>query len=315
MTQPVVVYTNCTPDMFRDRIEPLREPAVLRGLGLGRCVADWNTPEKFADKLQPRSVRAHVTREDNMSFLAKNFQYCDMDIVDLVRRAAKDSPSESSGCAGELYYLRSVTTDARTVQVSRLDADFPELAADFVQPDLFEPARFFSSVLRISSGGVRVWTHYDVMDNVYCQIVGHKTAVLWPPWEADRLYLEGDKSRVLDIEKPGAEFPRFKEATSCTAELEPGDVLFIPAFWFHNMKARDFGIAVNVFWKELPEKFYDPKDYYGNKDLLPGAQALRMLDNVIKQLDQLPPVYRDFYTRRLTAKLDRKGLLPGLSSS
>jgi hypothetical protein len=25
------------------------------------------------------------------------------------------------------------------------------------------------------------------------------------------------------------------------------------------LQAKDFGIAVNVFWKELPDKFYDPK--------------------------------------------------------
>jgi hypothetical protein len=37
-----------------------------------------------------------------------------------------------------------------------------------------------------------------------------------------------------------------------------------------------------------------------------------MLDNVVKQLEQLPPVYRDFYTRRLTAKLEKKGYLPDL---
>jgi hypothetical protein len=52
------------------------------------------------------------------------------------------------------------------------------------------------------------------------------------------------------------------------------------------------------------------QDFYGNKDLLPGAKALRMLDNVVKQLDLLPPVYKDFYTRMLTAKLEKKGLLP-----
>jgi hypothetical protein len=46
----------------------------------------------------------------------------------------------------------------------------------------------------------------------------------------------GDKSRVVDIERPGPEFPLFTAATRYTAELEPGDVLFIPAFWFHNMK-------------------------------------------------------------------------------
>jgi hypothetical protein len=128
-----------------------------------------------------------------MSFTAKNFQYCDMDILELVDRAAAAAAQAVPAAEqSELYYLRSVTTDARTVNVARLDTDFPELAADFVVPDLFDSDRFFSSVLRISSGGVRVWTHYDVMDNVYCQIVGHKTAVLWPPHEASRLYLEGE---------------------------------------------------------------------------------------------------------------------------
>ena len=35
------------------------------------------------------------------------------------------------------------------------------------------------------------------------------------------------------------------------------------------------------------------QDFYGNKELLPGSKALAMLDNVVKQLNLLPPVYRD----------------------
>lgn len=161
-------------------------------------------------------------------------------------------------------------------------------------------------MLRVSSAGVRVWTHYDVTDNVYCQVVGHKTAVLWHPCQADNLYLQGDKSEVLDIDNPGEMFPLFPVKNRWEAKLEPGDVLFIPALWFHNMKAEDFGIAVNVFWKELDKKFYHPKDYYGNKELVPGAKSLAMLDNVVKQLDLLPPTYRDFYARRAVQKLQSK---------
>ena len=41
--------------------------------------------------------------------------------------------------------------------------------------------------------------------------------------------------------------------------------MFIPSMWFHNMTAKDFGIAVNLFWKNLADKLYDPKDPYGNK--------------------------------------------------
>ena len=86
--------------------------------------------------------------------------------------------------------------DQRNLQVSNIETDFPEVGHDFKVPDVFEPAsRLFSSVLRISSGGVRVWTHYDVMDNVYCQILGHKTAVLWHPNQANNLYLQGKRQK------------------------------------------------------------------------------------------------------------------------
>ena len=41
--------------------------------------------------------------------------------------------------------------------------------------------RLFSSALRVSSAGVQLWTHYDVMDNVLCNVVGRKRILLWPP--------------------------------------------------------------------------------------------------------------------------------------
>lgn len=43
-----------------------------------------------------------------------------------------------------------------------LRKQFPELAEDFCIPQFFEPEQFFSSVFRISSPGLQLWTHYDV---------------------------------------------------------------------------------------------------------------------------------------------------------
>lgn len=37
-------------------------------------------------------------------------------------------------------------------------------------PPLFDESALFSSVLRVSSPGLRLWTHYDVMDNVLMQV-------------------------------------------------------------------------------------------------------------------------------------------------
>ena len=122
--------------------------------------------------------------------------------------------------------------------------------------------------------------------------------------------LDGDKSRVVDID--AAEnvdtFPKFCSAEKHTADLRPGDVLFIPAMWFHNMTAEDFGVAVNVFWRNLDASVYEKKDAYGNRDLVPAAKAIRMLDNCTRQLDSLPEELRDFYGRMLISRIERRCL-------
>lgn len=51
--------------------------------------------------------------------------------------------------------------------------------------------------------------------------------------------VSGDKSRVLDIDSPGDEFPLFPVSDRWEAKLVPGDILFIPALWFHNMKVGE----------------------------------------------------------------------------
>ncbi len=39
------------------------------------------------------------------------------------------------------------------------------------------------SVTMVTVGGLRLWTHFDVMDNLLCQVRGTKRVRLWPPSE------------------------------------------------------------------------------------------------------------------------------------
>ena len=43
-----------------------------------------------------------------------------------------------------------------------MGVQFPELMEDLSLPVFFDEDKFFSSVLRVGSPGVRLWTHYDV---------------------------------------------------------------------------------------------------------------------------------------------------------
>lgn len=159
----------------------------------------------------------------------------------------------------------------------------------------------------MGSAGVQLWTHYDVMDNILVQVVGRKRVVLFPPSDAPYLYLTGDKSRVMDIDAPDPDaFPKFSQATRWEAELEAGEVLYIPALWFHNVTALEFGVAVNVFWRHLGAEFYDSKDTYGNKDPPQVQRSLQMVERAAKVLSELPQEHRQFYGHRLVEHLKEK---------
>ena len=67
-----------------------------------------------------------------------------------------------------------------------------------------------------------------------------------------------------------------------------------------------FGVAVNVFWRHLDQCYYDNKDTYGNKDLVPATRAMQIVDRAIKALQELPEEYRDFYARRVVSKVKDK---------
>jgi len=97
--------------------------------------------------------------------------------------------------------------------------------------------------LNMWSGTDNVTTplHYDVTHNFYVQVKGRKRFVLFPPSDWRKLYLyprihpSTRMSQVassfpnVDLEK----FPKFKDASPYEVVLEAGDVLFIPAYWFH----------------------------------------------------------------------------------
>ena len=114
---------------------------------------------------------------DKMDFKSKNFKYDTIKMDELIEKVFEKNPSiHQEKSDDQAYYLRWVGDDPRGQTKADFSKDFPNLSADFDFPNntFFPEEKFFSSVLRISSPGIRVWTHYDVMDNVYVQIIGIK---------------------------------------------------------------------------------------------------------------------------------------------
>ncbi|XP_007494640.1 tRNA wybutosine-synthesizing protein 5 isoform X3 [Monodelphis domestica] len=277
---PVLHLEGVTRDEFLQRIYPQRKPVVLKGIDLGTCTTKW-TVDYLSQVGGNKEVKIHVSAVPQMDFISKNFVYRTLPFDKFIQRAAEKKHSTYFISEDEKYYLRSLGEDPRK-DIADIRKQFPLLEGDIKIPDFFEKEQFFSSVFRISSPGLQLWTHYDVMDNFLIQVTGKKRVVLFSPRDAQYLYLSGTKSEVLNLDNPDL------------------------TLWFHNVISEEFGVGVNVFWKHLSSECYDKTDTYGNKDPTAASRAIQILDRALKTLDELPEEYRDFYARRMVLRIQDK---------
>lgn len=111
--------------------------------------------------------------------------------------------------------------------------------------------------------------------------------LILPPSQTPNLYMapferspSGAPISMVSLDAPDFEkFPRFREALahSMTADLEPGDAIFIPYMWWHHVAARgEMNVLVNYWWNE-------------HEDM--GAPLDAMLHSILVVRD-LPPSVR-----------------------
>jgi hypothetical protein len=113
--------------------------------------------------------------------------------------------------------------------------------------------------------------HHDMSHNVACVAVGRRRFTLFPPEQIENLYpgpLEptpgGQVVTMTDIDAPDfTRFPKLREALSAAqvAEMEPGDALFYPALWWHQVEALEsFNVMINYWWNTSPTWMDTPQN-------------------------------------------------------
>lgn len=127
------------------------------------------------------------------------------------------------------------------------------------------------------SGRATTRLHFDASDNLLFQVVGRKRVLLFPPSDYASLLIHPDqhpsaRQAARDLADP----PRPDELMRAQAvDLEPGDALYIPPFWFHEVEALDpVTVSVNR-WCPTPTALALAEAFReGNKDgnLLPIDQ-------------------------------------------
>jgi hypothetical protein len=107
------------------------------------------------------------------------------------------------------------------------------------------------------------------------QTVGEKEVLLFNPKDAKNLYLDGDKSECIglisNLKENLERFPKLFQTTAFREVLKPGDVLFIPALWFHCTKAQ----VSNMFISGLGS--LSPKNRLTDRFFIPSGSRSRQV--------------------------------------
>ena len=131
---------------------------------------------------------------------------------------------------------------------------FPELLGDLDFDELILRAAPLISVnIWFAAAGHLTPLHYDIYDNFLNQITGRKKITLFSPADQQYLYSPsvgdtGNPGTVNLFEPDDEQFPNFRRATPMEFILEPGDTLYQPAGWSHQVESLDVTISVNFFF-------------------------------------------------------------------
>jgi hypothetical protein len=112
---------------------------------------------------------------------------------------------------------------------------------------------------------VRTQTHFDPSFNLAVVCAGRRRFTLFAPEQTPNLYPGpfdlspgGVPLSLPQIEAPDfALYPRFAEALEAahSAELEPGDALFIPYAWWHHVQSLSgLNMLANYWWSALDDR-------------------------------------------------------------
>jgi hypothetical protein len=241
-------------ESFVRRVAEPCHPAVIRGL-----VSDWPVVRSAAPS--PARFRDYVSQFDSGRLaevfvgeapIAGKFYYDEhltgfnFDRQRMNFGEALDRIVESAGRGGgRSMYLGSVSV------------------ADYL------PGFSAQNTLPIASptASVRIWlghesnvsAHYDSLDNLACVVTGKRRFTLYSPAVTDRLYMgpidftmAGQPvSLAAAAERDDPRYPRFREVRdqALVAELLPGDAIYIPKLWWHQVEATSpFNVLVNYWW-------------------------------------------------------------------
>ena len=238
-TTPIERIAPPSKEDFEARYIKRSRPVILRG-----AIDDWPAMQRwslgyFKARFGEREVTAVRSKDGKLYDSQAGLNYETIRVADYVDLLEPGKPID-------LYV------------VLRVHEAMPELFDDIIRPLYCRDAKWYRSKFFFSGPDTNGLLHRDLPQNLYAQIVGRKRFLLLDRRCTRMVHRHSFLSGVpnfspVDAEAPDLQrYPRFRDAPLMVAELEPGDLLYIPSLWWHTAHSLDTSVSVNQWWVRGP---------------------------------------------------------------
>lgn len=207
-------------------------PFLIPGLASRWPLAAF-TPQTLRERFSHLPVRARVGDYVNTAFVPDRAMQ-DMSMLEYLELVA-------AGTEGLPPYVGNLELRA----LNR----FCYWPAYFTKPG---PPRFW-----LGPAGTVTPLHADYDDNLFVQIWGSKRIFLAPPHHDEFLYPREANALLFgspfDPEAPDFDkFPLARQASTIECIVHPGDMLYVPAGWYHQVRSLTFSLSANRWSRTMP---------------------------------------------------------------
>mmetsp|Transcript_49212 Transcript_49212/g.96502 ORF Transcript_49212/g.96502 Transcript_49212/m.96502 type:complete len:534 (+) Transcript_49212:3-1604(+) len=163
------------------------------------------------------------------------------------------------------FFSRMANTSAQTEYVYYTGSFESRQLAKDLQPfkELLVPGKVEHVNIWAGQAGVVTHLHYDSYENFFVQLSGRKKFLIFPPSQTHNVYSypflhPSNAQSQINLDQPDLDaFPHHANAACWEADLGPGDMLYIPPMYWHQVVAIDSNFGMNAWSKSVFTEYFN----------------------------------------------------------
>lgn len=221
-----------------------------RPLVLTEAARDWPalkrwSPQDLKERFGHLDVEVQAERNADA-----NYEQNKMDHRRVVRLSQFVDQVVSGGATND-YYLTANNEALRRPDFAPLLKDIGTL------PDICDRSQLAQrSSFWFGPGGTKTPLHHDTLMLLHTQVVGRKRWRFISPMQTPLLYNFFRVYSPIDLDAPDlARYPDFAGARVLDVVVEPGETVFLPLGWWHQVTALDVSLSFSYSNLAIPNEF------------------------------------------------------------